>query len=894
MRIINFKILTLIFTSFFSWLVQSSILIVQNNNTHLRMNIQVDRNQLSVEKRGEKILLKTLNQKIYEQISSQLDSNSLNKDYISSIKTYTDEVGRVPTIELVLTSPRVELFSFYREREKKYVLDFWTDNAKEPLVSQVQEKASGPAPIEKDKPRAKVKKDSVSSQASSPKIISPQASPIASEAKSQLMERDFRYGAAFIWDYTAIIPSLKRPIDLTRKTAEVFYPIKDLDNPTTDEQKHLQLSINLFNDSKWGLMAKSIQLFEQKFPGSSLALNNEYLKANTILRENFEKGDLKPHQTAIILYENILSKSENYEQRSALYRYLISYYLVEQNYLSALNYAKKFYTDSRENFDYEESSFAVEVLLFSLAKLQNITQIREVTQDKTLQKIIPGQLILAFELYALLSLNEEDEVIKLFEQNEKGLARPIEATILYNAAEAYFRTAQYEKAITLFDDFVAAHSYKSESSHARLRIALSYDLLDRDFNQTTELYRNAINRSVNQTISYEARIRYTAMKSVRPKTITKDDKEIRIFLERDRRIGDEVSLELRELLWLVRLRTFIVDEEYEKALAYLNAVPLHTLSAAKKRVFEGDGAEIVYGLMKTYFQNGEFAKVIQHWDIYKDRYIDKVAQDPFVNYLVGKAYIKLGLYSGFDNLYEKFVEMAEVQKRTYPLWVKRDFSINQKVAVQELKIIRHIALENWSAAKQELDGLSKVDPSSPRIKFYSGIIAYNEKNYQLAANEFERYLTELTGPLSFDPDDVANMMMSYTDSLFRLGDQKRFQRVARAILNDTRSFSPNHNYLKEVRERVAYLLIENDAKEMTPAISLNLEAQILDFMKNYPDSQYSGRISLILGMTFINNGKTEKGQELFEKLVNDEKASEMIKEMARSELSLLRIKNINL
>jgi tetratricopeptide (TPR) repeat protein len=805
-------------------------------------------------------------------------------------EVYTDTAGRVPTIELTLSSPTVELFSFYRERERKYVLDFWTDSKNVTPVQKAQVVSATKAVKKAPRTEKVVTKDSISSQASSPKIIPPKAV----KPTPKVTEKDFRYGAAFIWDYPSIIPEVRRPIDFSRKTAEVFYPIKDIEDATSEEQKHLQLSINLFRDSKWGLMAKSIQLFEQKFPNSTLALTNEYLKANTILRENFEKGDVRPHQTAIVLYENILAKSKDYELRSALYRYLISYYLAEKNYLSALNYSKRFYTDSRENFDYEESSFAVEVLLFSMAKLRNISQIREVTQDKTLQKIIPGQLILAFEIYSLLSLNQEEEVIRLFEQNERGLARPIEPTILYNTAEAYFRRAEYEKAIKLFDEFVASHSYITESSHARLRIALSYDILGRDFLQTTELYRNAINRSVNQAISYEARIRYTAIKTVRPVLLTDADRELRIFLERDRRIGDEISQELRELLWLVRLRTFIKDEKYQEALTYLNAVPLNTLSGAKRRVFEGDGAEIVYGLMMSLYKNGEYAKVIQHWDIYKERYIDKVAHDPFVNYLVGKAYIKLGLYTGFDFLYETFSKLTQTQMRTFPIWVERDFNINQKVALQELKVIRHIALNNWSAAKQELQELGRIDPSSTRIKFYSGIIAYRENNFQLAANEFERYLTEITGPFSFDPDDVANLMMAYTDSLYQLGDQKRFQRVARAILNDTRSFSPNHNYLKEVRERVAYLLIENDAKENSAEISLNLEPLILDFMKNYPNSQYKGRVSLILGMTYLNNDKSDEGREIFEALINDDKVSEMVKEMARSELSLLRIKNINL
>lgn len=899
MRNINIKFLTLILGALLAANAFASILQQEKNQTHLRLNIFTDRNFLNVEKRGERILLRSLNQQVLDEIIADIEATPLDKAYIKSHRLINDGEGKVPTLELQLAGPRVELFSFYRDREKRHVLDFWMNQKelkekRQIVMTEAPKPSVTPRPKKVENP--KVKNDEVrlveSRTAPTNEVLENREPSPKQEGPSAY--RDFRYGASFVWDYAPIAPRIEDPIILERKTAEYFYPIKDRDIELSEEEAHLQLSINLFRDGKWGLMAKSVQLFEQKFPRSKLAIHNEYLKANTLLRENFERGNSRPVKSAITMYENIAQSSDDYELRKGINKYLLTYYSGLNENLRTLQLAKRFYIDSRENFDHEESTYAVRMILSSLARLGRIDEIRDVTRDETIRKIVPRQLIMAYETYALLKTDKVEDVIRLYEDNERGLSRPVEGTILYNVAEAYFRRANYEKAIALYDTFVAENSFRTASSNARLRIALCYDLLERDYDQTMQLYLNAINRSQDHEVSYEARIRYTAMRSIRPRVINDSDRERRIFLERDRRLGGEIKQELRELLWITRLRTFIVDEKFQDALSYLNAIPLTSMTPAKRRAFEGDGAEIIYGLMKESFRAGEYAKVLQMWELYRDQYVARVAEDPFINYLVGNSYLKLGLYQGFDQLYMRFSRLESSPQRSFPLWIERPNLGGPQELLGELQVIRNIALENWSAALTELERIDRIVPSRNKNNFYRGLISYRQGQLREAIRHFEKYLAAERGPRSFDPVEVADLLLGFSDSLYQLGEHERFRRVAEAFLSDTRAFARQHKYLKEVKEKVAYLLIENYARDNTDQAFLTIEPMIKEFNIEFPESNYQGRLNLLLGMSYVRNKNRDAGKELFEQLVEDQTISDVVRELARSELSLLRIEDISL
>jgi len=905
----NIKILTFILVSVcLTFHAKAGIVSLEHAKTHLRLNIETTKDFLSVDKKGDEIFLRTLNPEVFQHLSEQISSLSFDKKYISKISVENTDANNVSSIRLQLANPEVELFSFYRDRESKYVLDFWVEEDRpfsNNKISETQNRQEfqNVAPLAKTQMQGQ-ETESEKTQQDEVSVKDAKVTPVAvlkdknnsnkatqKRARNQAnLNRDFRYGPPFVWDYAPLAPEPPSIINLSRKTAEYFYPIKNRPVEKSEEEAHLQLSINMYKDKKWGLMYKSIQLFDKKYPESKLGHMNEYLKANAILRENFEKGESRPVKMAISMYQKISEGADSYELRKALFKYLLSYRFRNEDYTQSLRLAKKYYVETQENYDYESSEYAVEMILASLGRLGQIDQIRELAKDKTLQKMVPNQLVTAYEIYSLLKLEKSQEVIDYYEQIKDGLVKPIHGSILFNVAEALFRVAEFEKAIKIFDEYTADFSEQTYSSHARLRVALSYDLLGRDFKKTLALYRSAINRSQDLAISYEARIRYVGMRSIRPTELEASDKEVRVFLNRDRRRQKVISKDLRHLLWITRLRTLIVDQDYRKALTYLNTVPLASLTPTKRRVFEGDGAEIVYGLILDMFKQAEYGNVVKTWEVYKDRYVDKVASDSYVNYLVGQSYIKLGLYEGFDSLYERFAGLEDTKPRTYPIWVERPNQQSSQELLIELQIVRNLELGNYQAASNLVEELSTLAPKLSKIHYYRGMIAYKKNDYDSSSTELEKYMTKQSKRIVYDPNEVAEMMLAYTDSLYQLNKTEHFKKVARALLNDTRGFAKNNKLMSEVREKISYLLIETYVSEGNDQGYALAMPMIEEFFKNYKDSSYQGRLSYLLGMAHVEFKNDKKGIEVFEGLLQDEEVSESIKELVRSELSLLRIK----
>ena len=62
--------------------------------------------------------------------------------------------------------------------------------------------------------------------------------------------RDFRYGATIMWDYDPIIPMYKGVVNLKTKIPEVFYSIANRDFKKSEQEAHLQLTINLYRKKK--------------------------------------------------------------------------------------------------------------------------------------------------------------------------------------------------------------------------------------------------------------------------------------------------------------------------------------------------------------------------------------------------------------------------------------------------------------------------------------------------------------------------------------------------------------------------------------------------------------------------------------------------------------------
>lgn len=851
----------------------------KKNKTHLRWNIFTEKPNLIIEKRTDKIILKSLDQDFFTGLENSLKSVKRNNSYIKSIKKLkTNRLSGALEVEVVLASRDVEVFNFYRDRDKKHVIDFWTDPSKESSdkVSQSESK------LDLSKPVKKIKKPIVKKVLTKKKKIT-KKEPIVKKKDNGY--RDFRYGASFIWDYKSLSPSYSEFVNIERKTPEFFYPIKNVDYKKNDKEAHLQLAINYYRKKKYGLMFKAFTLYQKKYGQDSNNDFIEYIKANAIIRDHIDGKGKKTFKMAISMLDTIAEKTQNYDLKKAIYKYLLSYSFKSKEYVKGLNLAKQFYVNSKNNFDYEESQVALEAILYNLSNLGQVQRLEELITDKTIVKIMPKQKLFAYEIFVHHRLGNDDEVIKIFENKSKKIAKPYFESIQYNVAESYFRVGQYEKAIKMFDEFVTTYSFHTRSSDARLRIALSYDLLDKDINKVALLYLSAINRSQSQDISTEARIRYVALKSVRKKKLTKSDMEKRVFLEFDEKI--KLSKNLKKLLWQTRLRSFIVDQKYKQALSYLSALPLSSLSKIEKRTFEADGAEIVYGKIFQSYKESDYPNVVKIWNLYKKKYVKKVANDSYVNFIVGRSYLKLGLYDGLEKLMAK--NAKSFIDHTFPHWIERS-SFEGRSLMQELRIIKNIKLNNNKLALKQIKKLSTEKGKKIISSYYEGIAHFQMNSFESAVKSFEDYFSMQNRPVLFDPIDLSNVMNMYTESLYKLSKYEKFQKVAKAILSDTKGYMSKNELVKGTRERLLYLTLEIDAGDVSGKEKLTLEKRLNDFKKLYPKSLYGDRINYLLGRTYIENKKVKEAKEVFQKLLSTEEVGSSIKELVRSELSLLTIK----
>jgi TolA-binding protein len=941
-----FKFLTILFvisTILENSAVAQALLDQEKATTYLRWNLFTGRDQLQFNKVGNKVVIKTLNNELFNNLKNELADVNLDPQYLNKISFVENSNGsNAMAVEVELKNENVEMFSFYRERDKKYVIDFWTDGGdavslnRSAVLKPAENKEAVVAEKVKTKaPVAPSKISEVSSADKEPKIIAakskvtlsvPKEQPMpksdlalekkieadkdlssfvidpsrvskksmaeldAEEASSKKPYRDFRYGATFVWDYDPIAPAYKQLVNLKTKIPEIFYPIVNRSFKKNEEEAHLQLTINLYRKKKWGLMYKSIKLFEQKYGATKQWELIEFIKINAILRENVDTPNPELFKNALAMMTNLSEKTDNYELKKATYKYLLSYYIERNESLRILQLAKAYYAGTRDNFDFEESIIPAEAMLNSLAKLGQIEKIKELSQEKTMKKILPAQLLLAYKSYAYLRGGDLQALVSFYEENKAALARPIDPVIMYNTAEAYFRLGKFEEAMKLYQDFTKNYSYEFVASNAYLRTALCSDLMDKNYNETLELYKKAIDTSIDSQVSYEARVRYVAFRSVRKRVLDDRDIEMRIFLEQDKSALTP-DKNLAKLLQQVRLRTLIVDGKFKEALAYLTLIPTTSMPKIDSRIFEGDGAEIVYGIIADFYKKSEYSQVIKAWQTYKDKYLDKVAMDPFMNFVVGSSYVKLGLYKGFDDVYAAFEKLKDTPNRTFPIWVERNEELKASDLLSELVIVKDIKLKNWDLVQKNITSFEKKLPNYNKTNYYKGLAAFSQKDYTGAVSHLENFFSGQNQRVIYDPSDVADMIRAYTDSIYELGQTDKFLKVSEAILSDTSSFGTDNAYIQNVRERIAYLGIEITAGKGTTNNFMLFEKKINDFKKGYPKSIYTGRVNYILGQSMVANQKIKEGREVFTSLVNDKSTSDYLKELAKSELGLLNLKD---
>ncbi len=845
-------------------------------DTHLRWNILASQDNLSIKKEGTKISIKTINLELFNSLVDSISKLNVNKNYFNKIsfdkKQYPQSTAN---IIVDLKSSAVELFSFYKSDTKKQVLDFWvnedliTKNAS--ATQRTLPKTDNKTVIPQKVAVAPVKKVSeVAKKKIVKKIVKPSN------------YRDFRYGAAFIWNYKPLVPFLGKDLLLSSKIPEFLYPIQDrqlLDDP---KEAHMQLSINFYRKKQWALMTKSIRLYTEKYGQDKSYLDNEYLKVNALMKRNIKDQSKGMKKSAITILNNIAGSTTNYELKKASLRFIIQDALDDKDYVKALKVAKQLYVSSTKIIDNEAIAHSIRVVLYTLAELNQVEKMKEFLQEKYVQINIPKQIGDAYWSYIKMRLAAEKDLIKDFEKKYSSYTKPVAGSILYNVAEAYFRNSEYKKAIKIYDEFVSSYTHYTAASNARLRIALSYDLLGAKISKVKKLYKNSINRSPNAEIRYEAKLRYIGLELNRKKKLSKADKEVEVFFEKSSAEKAIRNNDLQELLWVTRLRTFINSERYNEALTYLMSVPLESLSQVKKSSFIADGAEIILGIVKNHYNKGEYSDAVRIWELYKDEYEKKVARNPYINFIVTDSYLKLGLEKSFKRSLEEFENIEVSKKRNFPLWVqigsgKVDSYINE---LKVLSLIKDNKIE-------QAENLLKSKSLSNRKYLYLGRISYNKKDYKSSLKAYERILTSISNKDMLSSVELKEVTEQYIKCAFEVKPMKKFQDIAKAIVVDLEN--GDNNVVIKAKEKVLYLLVESYFSS-TDKVTKEARTWITKMMTEYPGSQYRHRLTYLKAMSFVTEKSLIKGKEVLNKLIGDKDAPSYLKEMARSELATIELK----
>lgn len=908
-----FKILTFVFASA-GWILSAHSQSFNQEvfKTHLRWSLKAKKGVLNIDKKGEKLVLRTLDNTLFGSLAGELSKTGLENSYFKKAQYTAGKNGAPSSIEVSLKDESVELFTFYKDGEEKHILDFWINEdlvavkkaaiqkaPPKPALAQIaapKKKAVAPA---KKKP-AKKKKVSVK------KTI---------KKKSPSEYRDFRYGAAFVWDYQPFIPPLESEVNLAVKGPDYFYEIQDRPFSEGDKKEtHMQLTVNFYRKQKWGLMTKSLELYEKRYGKDSNRDFNDFMKAvslikneikpkvatkiakpKTVENEDGEVIQLEPEvraskkgifAAALAILENVVDRSEDYELKKASLRYLLEAKLRDDDHVGALQTAKRLYVEATGQFDDEMIVRSSRAILYSLAHLKQLAKMEEFLQNKAVIRVLPAQEGDAYIGYANLSKGQTDQVIARFAANSKGYAKPVHPAILFNTAEAYFRKAQYGKAINLFDQFAANHSFYDVAGFALLRIGLSYDLLGKKEDKVLKLYENAINKSANPKARFEAKVRYVGLRVARKRNPDEKDLETLSFLETTPAEKRAIDTEDKKLLWLTRLRSMLAQERYEDALAYLSSTPLDTLRQVERRTFHGDGAETILGIVQQAYLKEDYARAVKIWEIFKEKYEDKVAKNLYARYLVADSYLRLGLGESFQESLEALQAMKKDKARTFPRWVLPHKRIDGQDYVNELRLARLIRDKDWKAADALLEKLK--GERGLNYNYYKGVVSFELKKYNKAVRLFEKLLVSRNEDNSLSPRQSLRMLSSYAESMYHGNDQSRFRRNASALLNDLR----RSNALKkgEAIERIEYLYIESLNSEKKTDYAL-LERKTGEFLAEKKESVYEDRVKYLRGVALIRAADEGEGKRLLEELVNGKETPEYIKGLARSELSSLVLKN---
>lgn len=869
------------------------------NEKYLRWNFSVKKDQLTVTKDESIVLMETFDLSLFEYITAQLQAEVMNPKYVAQIKFSKELYPEKPAqIQIYLKTSNVELFKFYKENEKKLVLDFW-------INQDIAENSNSDKSSTKDSDLVQNSKNSIAAISNIPPVqsaqsfsqnnvennntsttdqlkisMSAQASPPAVVSK----DLDFRYGASFIWPYPAMVPSIEQDLNIDAKIPENFYPVKDWwhvdkSHPGNARDALVQLIINFYRKQKFGFMKKSMDLFKEKYqPNDQEKITFLYLEANTLLYSYVQNKNPGLLQMGLNKLLNLIRITDDYDLQKVSYRFVLQNNLNRKDFSTLLKNAKDFFIRSNDHQDKEMIYLSSRLILLSLAEQDQNDKLEKFLQDPQIEKWMDTQEGIAFKYYALMNRQDYAAILSHFEQHKSGMMKPIHASILYNVAESYFQTGEIEKAKNYFQDFVNQYEFTSEASFAKLRIALSSELLDEKLSVVASLYQKIVDQATVPVARYEAKLRLVASGFVRKGSVTDGDKMLLGFLDAKADEEKWIADDVKYLLWLVRLRTYIKQQQYQEAITYYTSLPLEILPKTYQQVFEKDGTEIVLGLMQQAIHQVNDGKVMKLWGLYNEKMGKNLQKNKLALFYAGSSALRLGLKKNAEKFFAAYKTDALDE---YPQWVPRDYS---DLDIAALEIKNSISEKNWTEAERKLATL----PDDASVKVWSKVMLMSAKGeYKKMQLYIEKNITDPVVMKKINNENLLDILEQYMLSLQKNETGDRFEIRLEAIMpvlaNDKISSS-----FRNVRERALFLLLNSYFSDKTTKQN-KIDEYWNQFISIYPNSQYLAGLNYRKANYLIMNNNGAQGKELLEQLIKQPSTPEHIKEMAKNDLNAMAL-----
>jgi tetratricopeptide (TPR) repeat protein len=881
----------LIFIFFFTLPLYGRKFETELNRNYFRLKLTAKKNQLLINKEETKLVVETLDLKIYEQMKAEIQRVDFPENYINNVEfkneNYPEESAKVV---FSLTDQSVELFTFFQDDNQKYIADLWINsdvkkelakrkeagNKKNKVTARKRTQKKALKSVEKIvEKKNKVQVNLNLKKISKDNQITDLKNKISVENINQNY-RDFRYGASFVWNYEPELPALETIIDLDNKSPDYFYPIKDRKVAKDDQVAHLQLVINFYKKRKFGLMYKAADLYLKKYPKRDEVLIN-FIKANALIREHIKKKNLSLYNTARSSLLNIYNQTDDYDLKIACLKYLIQAEMESKNYVKILEYGKKLFVLSVEEAEKENIVLGTKLIMHSLAKLEQIEKLLSFSNESIVKKVFSGQEALAYLFYIKIKKNKYSELIEEYNRKKVSLGKTIHPSILFNLSEALFRQGEYKESLKNFDRYVKTYSFKGNASKARLRVALIYEILEKPIKETLSLYKRVIDLSNNSKIRYEAKVRYVGLRICRKIKPNNKDLETFAFLKYQSDEDKVIGKDIIELKWLVRLRIFIIQNKFEDALAYFETIPIENVKRNKRKVFYLDGAEVLHGLIIKYFSEGKFAKVLKTWDVFKNQY-NKFIQFNFDSlYYVAFSYLKLDLLDKFEQTV-LLIKKNSDQFYNYPTWVGVDEKL---ISVEDLLFKKNYYQKSYAKAYEMFDKLNQEQRENPINLLYYSVVLYHQNKKKDSKIILEDIL--LNKHFSkYSEKEFKSAIHTYLSVLSDTNDKEY-----RAKLVTVRNIMKDTQYLN-IKDRIDFLLLEDYSKK--PLENIKAIEEIYNrFVTIYKDSIYLHRSLYLYGRSLINSKQVKEGKKILQELIQEDNTPGHIRELANSKLNDLNI-----